>query len=633
MNTAGARPVGGRVLGSATSARRSLSPAISSVAGSGRLSPSASSISLNSEFSLRDGENEGGSMVCPICSEEMVTLLQLNRHLDDIHKEVEEVEKDDISTWFRKRMLKAKAFQPVAVLNQKLKGLDVFESNETLATARPSSNPAITSAATIEERDPDYLVTRAHWQRSTTDDYCLDPVCRKPLGAVNGSVNCRKCGKLFCEEHTMYQMKLSRSAQHEPVRGFWCRVCETCYKSREGYNDHYGAASRFALGEPQEFSERRRRTVDRAYLEVTRLEKRLTKLTQLLVNPPEPPPGTSGFIKAVTSLRSQRKAIEQSVVAWEDDANVTACPHCHQTFSQFAIRKHHCRLCGKVVCGDSRTDCSSDVGLNVSAMTNALSEKALNEMSIDVRICRACRITVFSKRDFALDLAKTPQDARAYQTLVQFEQGIKNMMPRFQKLLAEIQHIPLTAASPRDLNKNPTQAKLTEATKTRKKLLETFAQYDATAKRILNLPTASQAQLRLQKTVYQAATQFLHLNMLPLKALPKLLNTNRPASARIQTISNTNGNSKPSSSRALTMVTTEEEYSEVEVDSNAVLKEKELKEGLMVLEEQRFMVQEMLTEASKRRRFDEVAALAASLEELDREVERMNGEIAKLESY
>lgn len=38
----------------------------------------------------------------------------------------------------------------------------------------------------------------------------------------------------------MYQMKLSRSAHHEPVRGLWCRVCETCYKSREGYNDHNG---------------------------------------------------------------------------------------------------------------------------------------------------------------------------------------------------------------------------------------------------------------------------------------------------------------------------------------------------------------------------------------------------------
>jgi hypothetical protein len=28
----------------------------------------------------------------------------------------------------------------------------------------------------------------------------------------------RKCGKLFCDVHTMYQMKLSMSAQWEPVR-------------------------------------------------------------------------------------------------------------------------------------------------------------------------------------------------------------------------------------------------------------------------------------------------------------------------------------------------------------------------------------------------------------------------------
>lgn len=87
MKPASARPGGGRVLGSAASGRRSLSPAIT-IAGSGRLSPSASSVSLNSEFgSLRDGDgmrvgspaSAGDLLVCPICSEEMVTLLQLNR--------------------------------------------------------------------------------------------------------------------------------------------------------------------------------------------------------------------------------------------------------------------------------------------------------------------------------------------------------------------------------------------------------------------------------------------------------------------------------------------------------------------------------------------------------------------------
>jgi hypothetical protein len=135
-------------------------------------------------------------------------------------------------------MFKAKRFQPVAVLNQKLKGLEVFESNASLAPSVPASSGPATPE--ISRPDPDEAVTRTHWQRSSGNDACSEPMCRRPLGVVNGNVNCRKCGKLFCEEHTMYQMKLSRAAQHEPVRGFWCRVCETCYESREGFNDHNG---------------------------------------------------------------------------------------------------------------------------------------------------------------------------------------------------------------------------------------------------------------------------------------------------------------------------------------------------------------------------------------------------------
>ena len=145
-------------------------------------------------------------------------------------------------------MKKAKRFQPLAVLNQKLKGLDVFESNAIqtshLVSSTPprSSTPSHTtptqsSTAVPESRlDPDDVVAKAHWQRSSGHDSCSDPLCGKRLGNTNGNINCRHCGKLFCEEHTMYQMKLSRSAQHEPVRGLWCRVCETCYKSRPGYN-------------------------------------------------------------------------------------------------------------------------------------------------------------------------------------------------------------------------------------------------------------------------------------------------------------------------------------------------------------------------------------------------------------
>lgn len=164
------------------------------------------------------------------------------RHLDDAHQNLEETRQDEVKDWFKAQMDKAKRFQPLAVLNQKLKGLDVFESNENTQPVPVASSRQPGSAAAVEYRpvDSDEVVTREHWQQRTPYSVCYEPNCGKRLTATNGCVNCRKCGQLFCEEHTMYQMKLSRSAQYEPVRGLWCRVCETCYKSRPGYNDHNG---------------------------------------------------------------------------------------------------------------------------------------------------------------------------------------------------------------------------------------------------------------------------------------------------------------------------------------------------------------------------------------------------------
>lgn len=148
----------------------------------------------------------------------------------------------EVKDWFQTQVEKAKRFQPLAVLNQKLKGLEVFESNQNTQLLPPSTRPTAENSVSEAAKpiDPDDLITKSHWQQRSLNDVCLDPMCEKRLTATNGCINCRKCGRLFCEDHTMYQMKLSRSAQHEPVRGFWCRVCETCYKSREGYNDFTG---------------------------------------------------------------------------------------------------------------------------------------------------------------------------------------------------------------------------------------------------------------------------------------------------------------------------------------------------------------------------------------------------------
>ena len=266
-------------------------------------------------------------------------------------------------------MVKAKKFQPLQMLNQKLRGLEVFESNNDalpLSTATPPqenrSRGTSPTPRTVETPpDPDELITRTHWQRPSMHDACADPLCGKRLGTSAGQVNCRHCGKLFCDEHTMYQMKLSRSAQPEPVRGLWYRVCETCYKSREGYNDHNGAErSHFEY-----FKSVRRKTVDKQYLETSRFETRLTRLTQLLANPPPPDPEQTTLWSSISGNKNHLRVLEQSIVPWEDDATVKECPFCQQPFSQYAFRRHHCRICGRVVCGDPATGCSNEIGLDV----------------------------------------------------------------------------------------------------------------------------------------------------------------------------------------------------------------------------------------------------------------------------
>ncbi|KAL1608537.1 carboxypeptidase Y-deficient [Paraconiothyrium brasiliense] len=641
--TSGRSLGGGRVFGSG----RNLSPAVSPRPpahhhrNASLLSPSESSISLSSQTSnspastaetrddigskvlLPGSDNAAASassrLVCPICNEEMLTLLQLNRHLDDNHQNLVEEEQDEVKNWFEQQMEKAKKFQPLAVLNQKLKGLDVFESNDA-PTPLPSAHPS--NAAPSHEpvqvrRDPEEEVTRSHWQRPTYRDVCSDPICGRPisgqltLGGNNSAVNCRCCGKLFCEDHTMYQMRLSRQAKHDPVRGIWCRVCETCYKSREGYNDHHGSdRDHFKV-----FADIRRKRVDREHMEISRLEKRLTKLTQLLANTPLDEGATSSFWP-LSGAKNQRKALEQSIITWEEDAKVSHCPFCQQEFSSYTFRRHHCRMCGRVVCGDPKTACSSEIGLNVAAGSNR-NEKG-GQMGVDVRMCKDCNHTLFSRSDFDRELAQKPTDQRAYENLAQFERGIRLLLPRFQKLLMALQ----------DPEKPPSPQQLTDATKVRKRLMDAFSQYDSAAKRIRDLPTESPTQMKLQKAVYQQAYNFLSTHMLPLRSLPKVLKHAAPQGSKSSGRQNGGGalaSIKYNDRQAGSVVSSSSAVSALESE------EKELREKLIILEEQKFMVSEMVAAATKHRRFDEVTSLAQNLEDLNREIDQINGQLGQLD--
>jgi rabenosyn-5 len=59
-------------------------------------------------------------------------------------------------------------------------------------------------------------------------------------------------------------------------------------------------------------------------------------------------------------------------------------------------------------------------------------------------------------------------------------------------------------------------------------------------------------------------------------------------------------------------------------------KEKELKEKMMVLEEQKYLVENMIERARKGRRMEEVAALKESMEDLEGEIGKIQQELGDL---
>lgn len=254
-------------------------------------------------------------------------------------------------------------------------------------------------------------------------------------------------------------------------------------------------------------------------------------------------------------------------------------------------------------------------------------------------MCKDCHRTIFSKADFAREAATQPPDQRAYSNLLQFEQGIRLLLPKFQRLLVTLQ----------DPDKPPTPAQLADATKVRKRLMDAFTQYDVAARRIRDMSTDSPTQERLQRAIYAQATNFLHIHMLPLKSLPKIMrhatSNGRPPPAPSANSTNNVANGAKPQPGALAQIKNNSLYpsspqrpssSRNSSASSAAMtalevEEKELRERLIVLEEQKFFVSEMIADANKRRKFDEVGSLAQNQQDLEREIDQLQGRLSSMD--
>jgi hypothetical protein len=173
--------------------------------------------------------------------------------------------------------------------------------------------------------------------------------------------------------------------------------------------------------------------------------------------------------------------------------------------------------------------------------------------------------------------------------------------------------------------------------------MDSFTQYDFAARRIRDLPTQSSAQTKLQKAIYHQATNFIHLHMLPLKTLPKILRHATPYGKHSDDpypAANGSGtpNRPPGALAAIrygnhgkATSTTSLASDNSSAISTLEAEEKTLRERLIVLEEQKFFVSEMIADANRRRKFDEASSLSQNVDDLSKEIDRVNGMLGQLD--
>lgn len=531
---------------------------------------------------------------CPICGETTPSLAALNSHIDHKHADTPP--------------------SPVRTPQKRTLKLDLYDNNMGFGL---SDRVGGESAA----------LTRAHWKHpapgaTAGGARCSHPQCGRALNVKNGVVNCRRCGELFCNHHTRFQVRLrnaagsksagaSSTAPEWPVydlTGDFARCCDQCFYARPGRATQVGERDVTA-----EFVARRAAHAERRQAARAALQRRFLKLVHLYAQN-----GAAG--KAAVAAQ-ERDLLGPD---WQDDAAVSHCPLCFVEFG-FFVRKHHCRLCGAVVSDaaynsrDPIMACSREVPvgvfmerlprLNYSPLVRQNWDR-LRLLPQSFRCCRTCKDTLVAgdtgekENTNDLDSLKGPEGEvlMAYNELLAIKSAIQAGFLRYDAMDAE------------------GQARL--RVRLRKHVKDFEVASVGFRRRFFAVNTDSgkyrptQAPV-LVTNVYNMALAFLQESLLQLKRLND--DFLRHTEQMKRDLAQAGGLPSALTSAAL-----------LPPKPRLTLRQiRELREELMVANEQRFLVEKLVEEATRQRRFDELQTLADNISDLTSRIHQLETELGE----
>ncbi|XP_071507987.1 rabenosyn-5-like [Diadema antillarum] len=245
--------------------------------------------------------------------------------------------------------------------------------------------------------------------------------------------------------------------------------------------------------------------IDRTFVEINKLVIRLEKLIK------QGPPWSD---------QAKRKVYERTVVPWVEDSDVPICLSCGNKFS-LALRRHHCRLCGSIMCNK----CSKFVDLDFCEQVLNPAEgvrkvrrrevqgsPSKKSTEITLRVCQHC-VDIMEKRlSMVRERITKPVIVQLYEKLIEIKAQIMKQLPVYERMAES-------------LLAGEEQYSYERAERERTVLLKYFDALDMLSKKIFTLgsgsdKTLSPSQQKLRRNVRSEAVRFLQDHMLGLQPLP-----------------------------------------------------------------------------------------------------------------